>query len=211
MFGRKAKFEPDGFYDGLPYKAVDSGGIDVDIGDRIVRFNSVEEMIHGVASGEASLALPNSTDVKAVAPSAPVVEAPQVDPLPMPPPELPKAKSRKGCGCLIVIIAVFAIFYLVGGNSDGAKIADVINSQFGSVCEAKIEGTFSNTLRLDWTAATTKLNVITVLAAIGKSKETLYSKGIRYLKFPNDAGGYNVIDWKTGEKSSVDERARYHF
>jgi hypothetical protein len=49
------------------------------------------------------------------------------------------------------------------------------------------------------------------MAAIGQSKETLYSKGIRYLKFPNDSGGYNVIDWKTGEKSSVDERARYYF
>jgi hypothetical protein len=49
------------------------------------------------------------------------------------------------------------------------------------------------------------------MAAIGKSKETLYSKGIRYLKFPNDSGGYNIIDWKTGDKSSVDERARYHF
>lgn len=82
-------------------------------------------------------------------------------------------------------------FYLVSGNSDGAKIADVINSQFGGVCEAKIEGAFPSTLRLDWTAATTKLNVITVLVAIGKSKETLCSKRIRYPKFPNDAGDYN--------------------
>jgi hypothetical protein len=39
---------------------------------------------------------------------------------------------------------------------------------------------------------------------------TLYSKGIRYLKFPNDSGGYNIIDWKTGDKSSVDEWA-HHF
>jgi hypothetical protein len=106
----------------------------------------------------------------------------------------------------ILILAVAVITNL--GNS---KVADVINSQFGRVCEAKVEGIFSNTLRLDWTAETNKLNMIVVMAAVGKAKESIYSKGIRYLKFPNDAGGYNIIDWKTGEKSSIDERAPYYF
>ncbi|MEH2568905.1 hypothetical protein V1289_008532 [Bradyrhizobium sp. AZCC 2289] len=37
--------------------------------------------------------------------------------------------------------------------------------------------------------------MMTVLATVGKSKETIYEKGIRYLKYPNDAAGrYNVID-----------------
>jgi hypothetical protein len=206
MFERKRRFEPDGFYDGLPYKAVDSGGIDVDFGGRIVRFDSVEEMVSHITSGEGELALQNSGVVKTVAP--PTLPSENT---PGRPPELLKPKSRKGCGCLFSILAILAVFYFVSGNSDGAKIAEIFNSQFGRVCEAKVEGIFSNTLRLDWTAATTKLNVITVMAAIGQSKETLYSKGIRYLKFPNDAGGYNIIDWKTGEKSSVDERAQYHF
>jgi hypothetical protein len=206
MFGQKRKFEPDGFYDGLPYKTVDSGGIDVDFGGRIVRFDSVEEILNHISNSRDELALANSGAGKTVESNAASFES-----TPGPPPELLKPKSRKGCGCLLSILAVFAVFYLVSGSSDGAKIAEIVNSQFGRVCEAKVEGIFSNTLRLDWTAATTKLNVITVMAAIGQSKETLYSKGIRYLKFPNDAGGYNIIDWKTGEKSSVDERARYHF
>jgi hypothetical protein len=50
-----------------------------------------------------------------------------------------------------------------------------------------------------------------VLAEIGSVKSALYDDGVRYLKFPNDAGGYNVIDWKTGEKTSADERAPYFF
>lgn len=45
MFGRKPKFKADGFYDGHGYMAVDGGKIDVNVGGRIVRFNSIEEMI----------------------------------------------------------------------------------------------------------------------------------------------------------------------
>jgi hypothetical protein len=207
MFGRRQKFEPDGFYDGYGYRAVNDGKIDVDLDGKIVRFNSVEEII-------ARLARADVPQVPA-AEVAPPISVAIPTPMQMPPPEVPLPpalkKKRSGCGCLTLILIAFAIFYLASGNSDGSKIADIINSQFGRVCEAKVEGVFSNTLRLDWTAATTKLHVITVMAAIGQSKETLYSKGIRYLKFPNDSGGYNIIDWKTGEKSSVDERARYHF
>lgn len=45
---------------------------------------------------------------------------------------------------------------------------------------------------MDWTAETVKLH-------IGEAKEGRYAIGGRYLKFPNDAGGYNVIDWQTGK------------
>ncbi|WFU62702.1 hypothetical protein [Bradyrhizobium brasilense] len=94
---------------------------------------------------------------------------------------------------------------------DEEHVADMINEQFGRICRAKIEGWFSKTLRLDWTSETKTIHAITVLAAIGKSKDRIYEGGIRYLKFPNDAGGYNVIDWKTGDKSSIDESAPYYF
>ena len=49
-----------------------------------------------------------------------------------------------------------------------------------------------------------------VFAAVGNAKDALYVGGVRYFKFPNDAGGYNVIDWKTGEKTSVSEGAPYY-
>jgi hypothetical protein len=66
------------------------------------------------------------------------------------------------------------------------------------------------TLKVDWTSSTKLLHALQVFAAIGNAKDTLYARGVRYFKFPNDAGGYNVIDWKTGEKTSVNERAPYY-
>ena len=110
---------------------------------------------------------------------------------------------------LVGLVLIFAAVLLL--NSDKSKVADIINSQFGRVCEAKVEGIFSNTLRLDWTAETKQLNVVVVMAAVGKAQDTIYAKGIRYLKFTNGAGGYNIIDWKTGDKSSIDEQAPYYF
>jgi hypothetical protein len=108
-------------------------------------------------------------------------------------------------------VAIIALLIVISWNFQNSKVADVINSQFGRVCEAKVEGIFSNTLRLDWTAETKKLHMIAVMAAVGKAKQSIYDKGIRYLKFPNNAGGYNIIDWKTGDKSSIDEHAPYYF
>jgi hypothetical protein len=210
MFRRKTLFRPDGFYDAYGYRAVGKGQIDVDMGGRIVRFNSIEEMIEALERSSAPIE-PNFSKLTIDPPSIPVTEQYFREASPPLPPLLRKKKKGNGCGCFTIIVIAFALFYFLSGNSDGAKIADIINLQFGQVCEAKVEGAFSNTLRLDWTAATTKMNVIVVMAAIGKSKETLYSKGIRYLKFPNDAGGYNIIDWKSGEKSSVNEAARYYF
>jgi hypothetical protein len=86
-----------------------------------------------------------------------------------------------------------------------------MNVMYGNVVNASVEGWFSKTLKIDWTARTTKLHAMKVLAEIGSVKSDLYDDGVRYLKFPNDAGGYNVIDWKTGEKTSEDERAPYSF
>src|ERR1700754_2494817 len=110
MFGREKKFEPDGFYDGLPYKAVDSGGIDVNFGGRIVHFDSVEEMLSHIASSGDELALENSGAGKTVAPPTPPTTT-SFENTPGPPPELLKPKSRKGCGCLLSILAIFAVFY----------------------------------------------------------------------------------------------------
>lgn len=32
-----------------------------------------------------------------------------------------------------------------------------------------------------------------------------------YFQFPNNIGGYNEIDWKTGEKRSISDQAIYFF
>ena len=89
--------------------------------------------------------------------------------------------------------------------------ATVINIQLGNICQAEVSGIFSKTLKIDWTANTTKLTAAMVLGEVGRMKEKLYEDGVRYFQFPNDGGTYNVIDWKTGEKESISDRAPYSF
>jgi hypothetical protein len=95
--------------------------------------------------------------------------------------------------------------------ADAKTIVQLMNVMYGNVANASVEGWLSKTLKIDWTPRTTKLHAMKVLAEVGSVKSALYDDGIGYLKFPNDAGGYNIIDWKTGEKKSVDERAPYFF
>lgn len=94
---------------------------------------------------------------------------------------------------------------------DADTVVKLINTMYGAVCHAEINGFFSKTLKLDWTANTKKIHAMKVLAEIGSVKAKLYEDGVRYFQFPNDAGTYNVIDWKTGEKKSISERAQYYF
>ncbi len=220
MFGRK-KFKADGVYLGRPYQVDKDGRVDVDFGNRIQTFADVDGMVDRLDEMESRRNMGPLLDDE--------------------PTTLEKKPSKGcGC-LLVFLFLAFAIVALSNSNNETKRInsqssyttpnsprsvnepvysvpssslssvAEIINVQFGRVCHARIEGFFSSTLRLDWTAETNKLNAITVLAAIGKAKETMYNKGIRYLKFPNDAGTYNIIDWKTGEKSLDSERARYYF
>lgn len=94
---------------------------------------------------------------------------------------------------------------------DADLIVSLINTMYGNVCHAEVGGFFSKTLKLDWTANTRKIHAIKILAEIGNVKAELYEDGVRYFQFPNDAGTYNVIDWKTGEKKSISERTLYYF
>lgn len=105
----------------------------------------------------------------------------------------------------------FAIGFVSGSGHVARKVVDLLNSEYGAVCTAILEGWGSDTLKVDWTSRTTKLHVIQVIGSVGTAKSVLYGDGVRYFKFPNDAGGYNIIDWKTGEKTSVSERAPYSF
>lgn len=90
-------------------------------------------------------------------------------------------------------------------------VVAILNSMYGNVCTAELNGFFAKTLRLDWTSNTNKLHMMKVLTEVGTVKEGLYADGVRYLQFPNDAGTYNVIDWKTGNIESISERAPYYF
>jgi hypothetical protein len=94
--------------------------------------------------------------------------------------------------------------------ADADAVVRLINNQYGGICSATLEGWFSKTLKIDWTSSTKVLHAMLVFAAVGNAKNALYVGGVRYFKFPNDAGGYNVIDWKTGEKTSVSESAPYY-
>ncbi len=112
---------------------------------------------------------------------------------------------------LLVMLNLHTIAPTRAHAGDASNIVTILKAEYGAVCDAKIEGWLSKTLKIDWTARTNKLHALKVLAEISSVKEKLYNDGVRYLKFPNDSGGYNVIDWKTGEKTSVSERAPYYF
>ncbi len=94
---------------------------------------------------------------------------------------------------------------------DPEIFASLLNQMYGNVCKAEINEIFRKTLKIDWTERTVKLHVIKVLGEIGSIKEQLYLGGVRYFQFPNDAGTYNIIDWKTGDKKSISDRAPYYF
>jgi hypothetical protein len=126
------------------------------------------------------------------------------------------SKIHKSIGSRLCVALLFAWFGAsLWSNpslaADAKTIVQLMNAMYGNVANASVEGWFSKTLKIDWTPKTTKLHAMKVLAEIGSVKSDLYGDGIRYLKFPNDAGGYNIIDWKTGEKTSVDEHAPYFF
>jgi len=112
---------------------------------------------------------------------------------------------------VIAIVFVTLVSAVPACATDAKTVVALLNAMYGNVCTATLEGWFSKTLKLDWTAHTNKFAALKVLAEVATVKEDLYSDGVRYFKFPNDAGEYNVIDWKTGEKTSVSERARYYF
>lgn len=87
----------------------------------------------------------------------------------------------------------------------------VMNEKYGNVCKIETSGIFSRTLKVDWTQNTNKLYVLKVFAEIGEAKNLLYEEGVRYFQFPNNICRYNVIDWKTGEKESISDKAPYCF
>lgn len=109
-------------------------------------------------------------------------------------------------------ILLFAIC-VPGGAHAGYRddFVDLLNLYYGNVCKVRIEGMFTKTIRVDWTSETVMLHTMKIFAEIGEAKEQLYQDGVRYFKFPNDTGTYNIIDWKTGEKKHNSDRARYFF
>jgi hypothetical protein len=87
----------------------------------------------------------------------------------------------------------------------------LMNKYYGNICKIEVHGIFSRTLKVDWTPNTNKLYALKVVAEIGDAKILLYEEGVRYFQFPNNLCRYNVIDWKTGEKESISDRAPYCF
>lgn len=90
-------------------------------------------------------------------------------------------------------------------------VAAVLNRYYGEVCHAEVSGFFRRTLKIDWTRNTNKFASIKVFAEVGNVRARLYEDGVRYFQFPNNVCTYNVIDWKTGEKKSISDRAPYCF
>jgi hypothetical protein len=201
---KQAAFMPESTYGDVPYRVVDGGQVDALIGGRVVRFKTVEQLMAVVSIGTVVPAEPVQ-NIKSTQSSAEYTVAPQT--------ALAAKKSKKKFAWLLAI--VLSIIALVHFNSGGGKVANnivtLLNTEYGAISNSKLEGWRSDTLRVDWTSRTNKLNVMVVFAAVATAKSALYEDGVRYFKFPNDAGGYNIIDWKSGGKTSVRERAPYYF
>ncbi len=140
MFGARNRFEPDGEYNGTPYQVVTGGKIDVQVGRRIERFKSFEAMMAALSERENAppIIVRQTPAVEATTPTYEASSPETAQKL------LKEKKKGNGCGCLFVVLILAVVgFFVFGSNSDGQKIADIINQQFGNVCEAKVEGTFS--------------------------------------------------------------------
>ncbi len=114
---------------------------------------------------------------------------------------------------LVVLAVLLAVSFgaRTSEAGDAKAIVKLINISYGRVATAKLEGWFTKTLRIDWTANTRKIHAMKIFSEIAGVKSQLYNDGVRYFQFPNDAGTYNIIDWKTGKKTSDSDRARYYF
>jgi hypothetical protein len=106
-----------------------------------------------------------------------------------------------------IIVLVSASAY--AGDAD--VIVTILNKEYGAICKAELKGFLTKTLKVDWTPNTKKLQAVKVLSDIGSLKDKLYKDDVRYFQFPNDNGTYNVVDWKTGEKKSIKDKAPYFF
>lgn len=105
-----------------------------------------------------------------------------------------------------------SLYYFTGRPSPYAKrVVELLNSEYGKICQARLDGKYEKKLIVDWTAKTKKMHVATIFNEVGSVKDSLYEDGVRYFQFPNDAGTYNVFDWTTGEKWSVSDHAPYYF
>jgi hypothetical protein len=211
-------FKPDGVYGDVPYRVTASGQIDAMLSGRIVRLNSVEQLVAIVSNGTALSPYAGSESAKSIergalasrSTSSSAIE--ESSSVPANPVVRPRRRRRIIVWIIIIPVVLFVAISLLSGSGPTARRTVVLlNAEYGSICDAALEGWGQDTLRVDWTSRTTKINSIQVLAAVGAAKDVLYRDGVRYFKFPNDAGGYNIIDWRTGEKTSVDERAPYYF
>ncbi len=127
----------------------------------------------------------------------PTPRKPQELSIPQPSPQYPRPNRQET--------------YTPRATDFSSAFVTALNGLYGNVCHAELNGFFSKTLKIDWTGNTMKIHAIKIIAEVGDSKNKLYEDGVRYFQFPNDAGTYNVIDWKTGEKNSISDRALYYF
>lgn len=120
-------------------------------------------------------------------------------------PELATKTKAKALGiwCLVLITA------LVLKPGDSRVAGDLVEefNKSGNHCHGEISGIFDLTLRLDWTSRTQPQHVKNILIKVMTDRKKLISDGVRYLEYPNNAGTYNVIDFKTGKRSATDEKA----
>jgi hypothetical protein len=124
--------------------------------------------------------------------------------------QLYRAKSLLAAVAVCLSLGA-AAYWGITSFKQKAVVVDVLSSHFSAVSETRLEGWLADTIRIDWRPAATRLDVILIMDTIEKSKPMMYDAGIRYFKYPNSYGTYDVVDWKTGRKTITDEEAKKYF
>lgn len=115
-----------------------------------------------------------------------------------------RTKTRAaGIWCLVLVIA---LIFKPGDSSVARAVVDDLNKS-GNHCHGEISGIFELTLRIDWTSRTAAHNVKNVINRIMAERKRLSEDGVRYFEYPNHAGTYNVLDFKTGKQTAINDEA----
>lgn len=117
---------------------------------------------------------------------------------------LSKFRTVLAAGFLLAM--VFGFVPTTSFAGEAKDLVGRINSKFGRVAEAELDGWFTKTLVLNWKRETVNIQAGLIIRTMEGMRDRLINDGVRYFKYQNDQCGYNLIDWKTGKKTSVNER-----
>jgi uncharacterized protein (DUF433 family) len=110
-------------------------------------------------------------------------------------------------GWVTAVAAVIVLAFNPAPSRGAEDIVLALNASHREYCQAELTGWSGKTLKIDWSIRSKRLQKEEILSEIDRAKTRLLRGGVRYLQVPNDVGTYDLVDWKTGRKKSIDQKA----